>query len=83
VWRGTGAWSHAPGRSTAGASHEFDKSHEPDETDKPDQRFEADDNHYDSYQHRDADDPCDANDYYESGGAGQYTVTASCMRWST
>jgi hypothetical protein len=29
VWRGSGAWSHAPRRSTAGASHEFDNSHEP------------------------------------------------------
>lgn len=80
MWRGAGAWSHAPGRSTAGASHESDKSDEPVEA--------RDNDNYDVDNH----DHCDANDYDDESGdydyddydsPGQYTVTASCMKWST
>jgi hypothetical protein len=40
VWRGAGAWSHAPGRcasATTRAAHQPDEPHQPDESDEPDQ----------------------------------------------
>ena len=42
VWRGSGAWSHAPGRSASCAADEPDKSHKPDQSDEADESDHSD-----------------------------------------
>jgi len=83
VWRGAGAWSHAPGRSTAGTSHEPDKSHKSHEPDKESGTDESyyDDSYYDDandhpgpYQHGDADHECSDSD------SERHAVTAALHR---
>jgi hypothetical protein len=86
VWRGAGAWSHAPGRSTAGTPHESDKSHESHEPDKPDKESGTDESYYDDsyyddandhpgpYQHGDADHECSDSD------SERHAVTAARHR---
>jgi hypothetical protein len=88
VWRGAGAWSHAPGRSTAGSSHQSDKSHEPHESDKEcgaDEFYYDDandhpgsyqhgDHHPDSYDHGDADHECNDSE------SERHAVTAALHR---
>jgi len=86
VWRGAGAWSHAPGRSTAGTPHESDKSHESHEPDKPDKESGTDESYYDDsyyddandhpgpYQHGDADHECSDSD------SERHAVTAALHR---
>jgi hypothetical protein len=77
VWRGAGAWSHAPGRSTAGTPHEPDK---PDKESGTDESY-YDDSYYDDandhpgpYQHGDADHECSDSD------SERHAVTAALHR---
>ncbi|OBK39041.1 hypothetical protein A5658_03165 [Mycobacterium sp. 1245111.1] len=67
MWRGAGAWSHAPRRSTAGASHEFDNSHESDEADKPDHS----DKSHESHEPDHSDKSCDAGKPRQPGDSRQ------------
>ncbi len=44
MWRGAGAWSHAPGRcasATTRAANEPDQPHKPNEPDEPDEPDQA------------------------------------------
>ncbi len=69
VWRGAGAGSHAPGRSTAGAADEPDQSHDADEpAPGGPEKLRHNDEPYD------ADEPHNPDDYYESGCSGWSTL---------
>jgi hypothetical protein len=84
VWRGAGARSHAPGPTTSATSNERDHSYEPNNADQLHETNELDDPNNCG----DANNPCRPGDpdksrkSYDSGGSGQYTLTASCMKWS-
>jgi hypothetical protein len=77
VWRGAGAGSHAPGRSSAGAAaHEFDNSDEPDRCAGP---YDADNpNHVNescaTAEFCQSDDP---DNSHKRAGTGQFALTAS------
>jgi hypothetical protein len=64
VWR-----RPRPRESHAHDSSDFDKPYESDQSEEP----------HESYKPNQPDEFCDPSEPYESGGAGQYTVTAFCV----
>ena len=74
MWRGAGTWSHASGRSAAGASHEPDEPDESLEAGDIDNNDVDDHDHPGSYEHDDADHDCNDSE------SERHAVTAALHR---